>query len=285
MKNKIKSHKEHYLKIILIIIGVIVSMILLDTLQAIIFKNSPIISWKEELEDDDSWVDKGILMDTYYCTKEKDMVTVNHHFKTSKFTCPVDNTSISYLRNLQEDVVDILIQKEDYHNFSACYVDEEKKVLIVELENNSKKEQEWFRKNVMNSEYIKFKQGDKATISTLDFYITKPKHYDSIKYNDYYNTNDRTIYLAGNIEEFYIVNEKKKETLKDYISLTYQTFDDSIKSITDKLDIKDILKDGGTTLYKSKEKDLTMIVCKTIAGNNDIYIGDYSIEYEQSMCK
>ncbi|HOO67763.1 MAG TPA: hypothetical protein PLC53_00120 [Bacilli bacterium] len=78
-------------KIILIIVGVLFGVILLDTLQAIIFKNSTFISWKESLEDNDSWVDRGILIDTYYCTKEEDIVTVSWKTKISKYTCPVDN--------------------------------------------------------------------------------------------------------------------------------------------------------------------------------------------------
>lgn len=79
------------IRVILIVIIVIMALILLDTLQARIFKNSPIISWKEEVEDNDSWVDRGILLDTYYCTKEKDIVTVTWKFKTTKYDCPVDN--------------------------------------------------------------------------------------------------------------------------------------------------------------------------------------------------
>ena len=81
-------------KIILIIVGVLVGVVLLDTLQARIFKHSPIISWKEELSDDDSWVDRGILMDTYYCTREQDILTVSWKFKGNKFTCPIDNIQI-----------------------------------------------------------------------------------------------------------------------------------------------------------------------------------------------
>ena len=81
------------LKIVLTVIGVLVGIILLDTLQARVFKNSPIISWKENVSDSDSYVDKGILMDTYYCTKDKDIVTVSWHYKKSKFTCPIDNVN------------------------------------------------------------------------------------------------------------------------------------------------------------------------------------------------
>ena len=81
-------------KIILIVVGVLIGLVLLDTLQARILKHSPIISWKEELSDDDSWVDRGILMDTYYCTREQDIVTVSWKFKGNKFTCPIDNIKI-----------------------------------------------------------------------------------------------------------------------------------------------------------------------------------------------
>lgn len=83
-------------KIILIIILIITVTILIDTTQAIILKNSPILSRKEELIDNDSWIDKGLLIDTYHCVKEKDIITVNQKFKTSNFACPVDNVSSEY---------------------------------------------------------------------------------------------------------------------------------------------------------------------------------------------
>jgi len=78
-------------KFILIIILILVGIVLVDTLQAIIFKNNPYISWEESLADNDSWVIRGLLIDTYHCTKEKDIVTVSYKFKTSNFTCPIDN--------------------------------------------------------------------------------------------------------------------------------------------------------------------------------------------------
>ena len=79
------------IKIILIIIITIILLIILDTILAIIFKNSPTLSLRDYLLDDDSYVDKGILINTYYCTKEEDIVTISYHFKSSKFTCPIDN--------------------------------------------------------------------------------------------------------------------------------------------------------------------------------------------------
>ena len=82
---------KKYIKISLIILLVIISIIVLDTVVARVLKRSPIISWRTNVSDSDSYVDKGILLDTYYCVKEKDIMNVSWHYKTSKFTCPIDN--------------------------------------------------------------------------------------------------------------------------------------------------------------------------------------------------
>lgn len=77
------------IKRILVIVLIICGVIILDTLQARLFKTSPLISWKDNQPDSDSWVDKGILINTYYCTKESDIVTIYWEPKTKKFTCPI----------------------------------------------------------------------------------------------------------------------------------------------------------------------------------------------------
>lgn len=84
---------KKYIKISLVVLLLIISIIILDTIVARALKRSPIISWKENVSDSDSYVDKGILLDTYYCTKEKDIMNVSWHYKTSKFTCPIDNVN------------------------------------------------------------------------------------------------------------------------------------------------------------------------------------------------
>ena len=90
--------KKNIIIVVGILIGIIL-IILLDTLQARILKRSPIISWKEELADDDSWVDRGIFMDTYYCTKAQDTITVNWELKGKNFTCSIDNIQIKKFVN------------------------------------------------------------------------------------------------------------------------------------------------------------------------------------------
>ena len=99
------------MKILLIIIVVLISIIILDSLQARIFKHSPFISWKEELADDDSWVDKGLLIDTYYCTKEKDIITVYWKLKGNKFTCPIDNEILNAISENDKKLISLLKNK------------------------------------------------------------------------------------------------------------------------------------------------------------------------------
>lgn len=181
-------------------------------------------------------------------------------------------------------------EKVDYSNLSAFALDEKNNVVIVALKDNSKEKQEQFIKQTdVNSKYIKFDQSISATVSGMDFYITKPEVHNDIRYNDYYTTKDnginRTIYLAGNIEEFYIKEQDKDITLKTYLSTAFQTLDDGIKSITDELKLKETLRDGGTKIYKSKDKDITMIVCNTTKNDKNIFIGDYSMEYTGGDCK
>ena len=139
---------------------------------------------------------------------------------------------------------------------------------------SQEEKQEEFKDKINDSQYIEFKQGGPYTTSGLDFYITKLQSHNYIRFNDYYNASDRAIYLAGNLGEFYIKTEDKDIPLKTYISTTYQTLDDIIKSISNKLESKSTYKDGGTKIYKSKDKDITMIVCNTIEGNKEILIGD-----------
>ena len=88
--NEIKKlKKKKSLIIILTIVITFLSVILLDTIQAIAFKNSPIISWRtKDANDSDSYVDKGILIDTYYCVKEQDIITVIPTFKNTNYNCP-----------------------------------------------------------------------------------------------------------------------------------------------------------------------------------------------------
>ena len=184
-------------------------------------------------------------------------------------------------------------ENSDRTNLVYNYIDSDNNTIIVGLVDNSKEKQDEFLnaifdkntiKYIKDNSFVKFLKEDPVTTSNVNLKIKRNNIHDKNKYYEYYKNNDRTIYFASDIEEFYIINEKDM-TLKNYITNTYQTFDDSIKSTTNRLNKIAIIKDGGTTIYKSKELDLTMITCNTIEGNKDIYVDNYNTNISETMCK
>ena len=199
-------------KITLIVLGVLVGIVVLDTLQAKIFDNSPLLKIRDNLDGGSiDYIDKGLLVNHYRCNNNEKATT----WKGTKFACPV--------------------------------------------------------KEINTEEF--------------DFYLSRYEgDVHLIRFNDYFTFENRKIYLAGNINQFYVVDGSTM-ILKEFISNYNRSLDDSIKMITDKLDKVGTYKDGGTTVYKSKDKDITLISCKKIDGNNNIFIGDYSLEYTDDLCE
>ena len=76
------------LKTIIIILILCIVLILLDTIQARIRKASPLISWKDKIKNTDSYIDRGIIIDTYYCVND-DTVEVKWKLKTNSYKCPL----------------------------------------------------------------------------------------------------------------------------------------------------------------------------------------------------
>ena len=95
------------IKIILIILSLIVFFILIDTIQAIVLKNSPLISLKENLGEK-NYIKKGLLVNVYYCN-EDDTITTSTHFKTEKFTCPLSTDDVSN----DTEKIDFYIEKSN----------------------------------------------------------------------------------------------------------------------------------------------------------------------------
>lgn len=137
----------------------------------------------------------------------------------------------------------------------------------------------------VNNQFISIEFDISPTSKKIE--VIKPEYHKEIKFNKYLEIDNRTIYLAGNLEEvFYSTDSNTKITLKDHITKVYQTIDDSIKDLTDSMTLTDTLKDGATTIHKSEKYDITIIKCNTLDGNKDIFIGDYSMNFNSdSMCK
>lgn len=125
-----------------------------------------------------------------------------------------------------------------------------------------------------------------ATTSDKKIEVIKSEIHNANKFNKYLEIDNRNIYLRENIEEIYYTESNKRSSLKDYITKTYQTSNDAIKHLTRTMNLIETLKDGGTTIHKSSEYDITIIKCNTIEGNKDIFIGDYEMNFDNdTMCK
>lgn len=74
----------------------------------------------------------------------------------------VGNVSIEKLNDINNKIIYYFndIGTSIYNNYSYNYVDEKDMVVVVGLVNNSKEEQEWFKKNIVDSKYIRFEQGN-----------------------------------------------------------------------------------------------------------------------------
>ena len=280
------------LKITLIVLGVLVGVIIFDTLQAKIFDNSPLLKIRDNLDGGSTdYIDKGLFVNHYHCNNNEKVTT----WKGTKFACPMSEKNEGK-------------QENDEHSFYGKIVESHETYIIVEPneDEEERKSSDKFRIDLGKNNDAIYVVGSNVKITYVgginesypaqigttnievvkdfDFYITKPQAHNDIRFNDYLTFSDRKIYLAGNIGEFYVVDGKTM-ILKEYISNANRTMDDSIKSITDKLELKDTLKDGGTKIYKSKDKDITMIVCNTTKNDRNILIGDYSMEYTEGDCK
>ncbi len=74
------------LKITLIFLGILIGIIVLDTLQAKILDNSPLIKIRKEFKDGYvQYMDKGILVNHYYCINKEEKTI----WKSTKYSCPI----------------------------------------------------------------------------------------------------------------------------------------------------------------------------------------------------
>ena len=72
------------LKITLIVISIILTFIILDTIQALVFNNSPILKLREFINGGNTYyIDKGLFVNHYYCANKEEKTI----FKNTKYAC------------------------------------------------------------------------------------------------------------------------------------------------------------------------------------------------------
>ena len=271
------------LKITLIILGVLVGIIILDTLQARIFKTSPIISWKKQL-DGDSYVERGILMDTYYCVKEKDIVTVSWKLKNSKFTCPIEDLKNETENGLDKELLQCL------ENELGGYLVTEKADLIEiplsEIKNDDIDKIEYY-KGVYASEhsnnmyvivYPKNGTYDSTVMKDFDKYF-----YERFSmYQTYQSPITPTIYIHNNdnsVNFNEIINKcAVKNNMKDGKSIPTETMN-KINETT-KIVIKKNNKEIGTITNKEKLTEILGTISNSKQYGSSYLCDNYAFNFE-----
>lgn len=176
----------------------------------------------------------------------------------------------------------------DKSNLGSFYIDNEKNIIIVELVENTPKNQETFLKLTnIDKKYIEFKHGGPYKNDDIDIELSVAfdQTCGNVEFNEYLNDDNIKVYLEENVNDLYVTFLGKKMTFKDYANGLNQTLDRSIKDLTNKLEKTAALEDGGTTIYKDEDKNITIIACNTLNGNRDVYIGEYQLYYKENMCK
>ena len=188
-----------------------------------------------------------------------------------------DTTTVvnNYFQNAKKD-----------ENITAISYDDEKQVVVVTLIDNSKENQEKFLSGAnADKKYIEFEQGGAYNTFDTKIVTLDSSKENEISFNKYLTKENRTIYLENNIKELYIFDHQRRWTFKHYVTNANQSLERSLKSVTDLLEKEANLKDGGTAIYKDKDKNMTIIACNTLKGNKDVYIGDYQLSFKDNMCK
>ena len=321
------------LKISLIVLGVLVGIIAIDTLQAKIFDNSPLLKIRDNLNGI-GYIDKGILVNHYYCNNNEKVTTwkgikfacseIEQNKEETKFSKVVQNLFIEFdvpndwhyeeLEN-EENVFELKIYKDSLERYALLKVSDNplgvcgtgltEGALLL----NSGRYADMGSYDDALWSYISFSFADYAFILNnslneveasemlefiktirifedkgIDFYIKKPEYQNDIKFNLYSSNSEQKIYLAGNIENVYVTSNNLL-TLKDYMEQETPSSFESLSNITNQLTVYKALNDGGTMIYKEKDKDMTIITCNKLNGNKNIYIGDYLLEYTNDLCE
>ena len=184
------------LKIVFIILGVLLGIVLLDTLQAKVFNHAPFLKIREELSEENTYIDKGLLVNYYYCNSDEQNTT----WKWTKYACPVKVLNLECLKSSLGGY--ITTEKEE--------PEEESLANLITYDDNSL-EYSYIMKSKVGI-YAILKTNDNTIVKDLDNYFTKEyPGYKSITSNDYkiYVYNERNDFNLDNDIASCLVSEKK----------------------------------------------------------------------------
>lgn len=133
------------------------------------------------------------------------------------------------------------------------------------------------KRNLQQNEITKVNLSDELTIhikETKDCTNTLTKYYEEDNHN---------IYLSC-LDEIYLKDDDNKQiSLKDYLQNINKPYNESINDLVKNIDDINYYSDGGSKIYKTNK--YAILICNTLDGNKDIYIGNKNLRYKSNYCK
>lgn len=145
------------LKIVLIVIGVGVGIILLDTIQALVFNNDPIIG-------SEMWCKKksGILVDTYHCESGKKITKFKDSTCNTETVCKETIIKDYYIeaKDIQDKINEYFSSEgANLSNYAYSAIDGNNKVIVGLIDNTEDNQNDFLDKvftECCGADYINF---------------------------------------------------------------------------------------------------------------------------------
>jgi len=220
-------------KIILIVVGVLIGLVLLDTLQAKAFDNKPIIKIVEDYNGGNLYQKhKGILVDTYVYTDGSKKT----YYKWISRLYGETNKEVDITLEDVNDKINNYFSKDnvDKSNIAHWGIDGEKNIVVVGMLDISDEKQNEFINNVFSSccgsKYIKYIKDHKMiefkeSIDIFDAEIIETKEdymiVKVLKESKSFKTDDKVRMKitrpTSGINDFYVVGNKVRITFNGMV--------------------------------------------------------------------
>ena len=270
------------LKITLIVLLVLIGIIAIDTIQAVVFNNSPLLKIRDNLDGGTlDYIDKGIFVNHYHCNNNEKVTT----WKGTKFVCPMD-----------------VENKDDEHSFYGKIVESHESYIIVEPneDEEERKSSDKFLINLGKNNDAIYVVGSNVKITYVGgINESYPAQIGATKIELKSVDNFTLIFNKEPGKAMHNIIDKKNNTQYDYNIYSYQgtveiiingktytleealknnkiTMEEIIAKANEDLNKNtitgDIYKDGGSMSYQYS--NYTIIKFHTLDGNKDVYIGN-----------
>lgn len=145
------------IRITLIVIGIVVGIILLDTIQALVFNNNPIIGSQTKCRSKE-----GIFVTTYHCENGRNITKLKDSTCSTETVCKETIIKDYYIeaKDLQERINEYFTSEgADLSNYAHSYIDGNNKVIVGLIDNTEDKQNEFLDRvftKCCGADYIRF---------------------------------------------------------------------------------------------------------------------------------